>query len=278
VAKEKLNALHQYNTFPWIEILAKNSVSKAGLMEAGKDILVWIGKALFIVILTMTCAYLFWYARAWISTPISHSYKWYVIWLDSTFFNTVPSLWAQQHIRHDIFDIFFRRIWFSYVYVLLFGATFIYTIRGQTKRYILSLIFVLTIGLVIHFIIPTQPPWMAVEEVVRIDGERFSQFDKNLTAAMPSIHQAVICLFGCALWACGILGKIIAILYNMLMALAVIYLGEHFFVDSIGGCLLAISCWILVKQIYSHKSPRVDQMKFSETGESSLRSSPPPRL
>jgi membrane-associated phospholipid phosphatase len=90
---------------------------------------------------------------------------------------------------------------------------------------------------------------MAVEGVIRINGEKFTQFDKNLTAAMPSIHQAVICLFGCALWGQGILGKFIAILYNILMLLAIIYLGEHFLVDSIGGCLLAISCWFLVRPL-----------------------------
>jgi len=253
VAKEKLNTLHQCNILTLTKTIAENSISKAGLIEAGKNIFIWIGKALFIIIFSITCAYLFWYVRAWISTPISNSYKWYVIWLDSTFFNTVPSLWAQQNIRHDIIDIFFRKIWFSYVYVLLFGATFIYTIRGQTKRYILSLIFTLSIGLVVHYLIPTQPPWMAVKGVIRINGEEFTQFDKNLTAAMPSIHQAVICLFGCALRAHGILGKFFAISYNILMALSIVYLGEHFFVDSVGGCLLAISCWTLVQQIQKTK-------------------------
>jgi membrane-associated phospholipid phosphatase len=253
VVKEKINAFHQYNIFTWIETIAKNSVSTAGLLEAGKNISFWIGKALLVIILSVTCAFLFWTVRAWISTLSSHSYKLYVIWLDSLFFDTIPCLWAQENIRHEILDIFFRKVWFSYVYVLLFGAVFIYTIRGQTKRYILSLIFTLSIGLVLHYLIPTQPPWMAVKGVIRINGEAFTQLDKNLTAAMPSIHQAVICLFGCALRAYGILGKFIAISYNILMALSIIYLGEHFFVDSIAGCLLAISCWILVKQIQKPK-------------------------
>jgi membrane-associated phospholipid phosphatase len=218
-------------------------------MEAAKNIFQWIWSIFLLQIFNAIIAYFFWYARAWISTLTHQSYKEYVIWLDSLFFGTIPSLWAQQNIRHEIFDIFLRQVWFSYVYVLLFGAAFILAVRGQTKRYILSLILTLFLGLFVHYIIPTQPPWMAVEGIVRINGEEFTRLDKNLTAAMPSIHQAVIFLFGCTLWGYGILGKFLAILYNILMLLALIYLGEHFLVDAIAGYLLAISAWIIVKPI-----------------------------
>jgi membrane-associated phospholipid phosphatase len=235
------------------KFILREHISINGLIEAGKNILLWIGRILLLQIFNVMIAYFFWYARAWISTPINHSYKLYVIWLDSIFFFAVPSLWVQQNIRHEILDILFREIWFSYFYVLLFGATFILAIRGQAKRYIQSLILTLLIGLVVHYILPTQPPWLAVEGVIRINGEEFIRLDKNLTAAMPSIHQAVVVLFGCALWGYGILGKFIAIIYNILMLLAIIYLGEHFFADSIGGYLLAISSWIIVKPIQKIK-------------------------
>ncbi len=231
----------------------KEYITKKGLIEAAKNIFRWIGSLFLLQILSVIIAYFFWYARAWISTINRYSYKLYVIWLDSIFFCTIPSLWAQQNIRHEIFDSFLRKVWFSYVYVLLFGAAFILAIRGQTKRYILSLILTLFIGLSIHYIIPTQPPWMAVEGVIRINGEEFTRLDKNLTAAMPSIHQAVIFLFGCALWKYGFLGKLIAISYNILMMWSLVYLGEHFLVDAIAGYLIAISSWIIVKPFLNIK-------------------------
>lgn len=227
--------------------ILRGYISKKGLTEAAKNIFRWIGSIILLQIFSVMIAYFFWYARMWIPNLTQHSYKVYVIWLESRFFCTIPSLWAQQNIRYEILDIFFREIWFSYVYVLLFGAAFILAVRGETKRYILSLILTLFLGLFVHYIIPTQPPWMAVEGVIRINGEEFTRLDKNLTAAMPSIHQAVISLFGCTLWRYGILGKFVAILYNILMSLALVYLGEHFLVDAIAGYLLAISSWIVVK-------------------------------
>jgi membrane-associated phospholipid phosphatase len=235
------------------KFILREHVSKTGLIEAAKNILRWIGRIVLLQIFSVIIAYFFWYIRAWISTLIHHSYKAYVIWLDVLIFQAIPSLWVQQNLRHEIFDIFFRQVWLSYVYVLLFGAAFILAVRGQTKRYILSLILTLFLGLFVHYIIPTQPPWMAVEGVIRINGEEFTRLDKNLTAAMPSIHQAVVVLFGCALWQYGILVRLVAILYNILMSLALVYLGEHFFVDSIAGYMLAISCWIIFKRIQKSK-------------------------
>jgi uncharacterized membrane protein (Fun14 family) len=72
---------------------------------------------------------------------------------------------------------------------------------------------------------------MAVKGVIRINGNQFISLDKNLVAAMPSIHQAIICLAGCALWQYGTYGRSIAIGYNAAMAFALIYLGEHFLAD-----------------------------------------------
>jgi membrane-associated phospholipid phosphatase len=90
---------------------------------------------------------------------------------------------------------------------------------------------------------------MAVEGVVRINGDYFSKLDKNLVAAMPSIHQAIICLFGCFLWNYGLLGKAIAIFYNFIMLIALVYLGEHYVVDSLVGIFIAIPAWILSDKI-----------------------------
>ena len=79
-----------------------------------------------------------------------------------------------------------------------------------------------------HYIISTQPSWMAIEKIIRVNGDKFTELDNNLTAAMPSIHQAMICIFTCALWKYRIYGKIFAIIYNSAMVIALVYLGEHF--------------------------------------------------
>jgi len=225
------------------------SVSKKGLLEAFRDIFSWLGKALLVMVLSALCAIIFWYVRSKIANSTTVSYKAYVIWLDSLIFGQVPSLWMQRNLRSDVMDSFLRWIWFTYLYSIVFGATLISILRAEVNRYLLTVMLVLSTGLLIHYLIPTQPPWMSVEGVTRINGELYVRMDKNLMAAMPSIHQAIVCVVGCALWKYGLFGKLIGIFYNLTMALALVYLGEHFFVDSIAGMVISISSWHLAKHI-----------------------------
>jgi membrane-associated phospholipid phosphatase len=227
----------------------KHLITIAGLIEAGKNTVVWMIKGLLLLTLSITFAFLFWHVRAWIPSIVDYSYKSYAVWIDSAVLGTVPSLWIQQNFRSELLDIFLRWVWLSYSFVILFGSTFVFILRAETKRHLLSVLLTLSTGLFIHYLLPTEPPWMAVEGVVRINGDYFSKLDKNLIAAMPSIHQAVICLFGCSLWNYGFLGKAIAVFYNLIMLIAVVYLGEHYVVDSVAGIFIAILAWFLSEKI-----------------------------
>jgi membrane-associated phospholipid phosphatase len=225
------------------------SVSKEGLLEACGDIFKWLGKALLVLALSIACAIGFWYIRAEIANSIATSYKTYVVYLDSLIFGQIPSLWMQTNLRSDMMDSFLRWVWFTYLYSLIFGANLVYILRRGVLRYLVAAMLVLSIGLMIHYLIPTQPPWMSVEGVVRINGERFTHMDKNLMAAMPSIHQAMVSVVGCVLWEYGLFGKLSAISYNLIMAIALVYLGEHFVVDLIAGTVIALFSWYFSKQI-----------------------------
>lgn len=230
------------------EAVFQGSISMKGLFEAT----FWVGSVCFVFTLSLMCAILFWHIRAWIPSSAYHSYKSYVIWLDSSIFGTLPSLWIQKHFQCEFLDIIMRAVWFSYGFVIIFGSTFVFILRGQVQRHVLSVILTLSAGLFIHYILPTQPPWMAVEEVIRINGDQFTNFDKNLVAAMPSIHQAIICLAGCALWQYGIFGRLMGISYSVAMASAIIYLGEHFLADCVGALFIAIASWLLAEKILVH--------------------------
>jgi membrane-associated phospholipid phosphatase len=247
VEKIDLDIQPQTNSLSWL----RNSISLAGLFEAYKYIVVFILKAIFICSFSIVCAFLFWRIRDWIPSVFNYSYKDYAIYLDSVLFGTVPSLWVQQNIRTEFLDIFFRKVWLSYVVVLLFGSTFAFCVRADTMRHLLSVSLTLVTGLFIHCLIPTQPPWMAVEKVIRINGDYYTMLDQNLTAAMPSIHQAIIALLGCVLWKFGLWSKVAVCSYNLLMLIALVYLGEHFVIDSLMGILLAIQSWFLSKQLFN---------------------------
>ncbi len=230
-------------------IMLKNSVSTRGLLEAARNIFMLIGKGLFILACSSALAFSFWNIRACIPSLLDHTYSAYAIGLDSTLFGVVPSAWMQTHLRDEFLDTFLRGVWFSYSLVILFGANLVWILGADIRRYFLSMCLLVGTGLLIHYLLPTQPPWMAVQGVIRIDGEAYSAMDKNLTAAMPSIHQAVVCLLGCALWQYRIPGKLIALGYTIAMSFAIVYLGEHFFVDSLAGVLLAIVSWTTSKFI-----------------------------
>lgn len=66
---------------------------------------------------------------------------------------------------------------------------------------------------------------------------------------MPSIHPAIISLFGCFLWNYGFLGKTTAVVYNVLMLIALVYLGEHYVVDTLVEIFMVIFAWILSGKI-----------------------------
>ena len=245
MGKIDLDIQPQNNSLSWL----RNSISIAGLIEAGKGIIIFILKAVLICSFSIICAFLFWRIRDWIPSVFNYSYKAYAIYLDSILFGTVPSLWVQQNIRIEFLDIFLRQVWLSYVVVLLFGSTFAFCVKADTIRHLLSVVLTLVIGLFIHCLIPTQPPWMAVEKVIRINGDYYTMVDQNLTAAMPSIHQAIIALLGCVLWKFGLWGKVAGFSYNVLMLIALVYLGEHFVIDSFAGILIAIQSWFLSKHL-----------------------------
>jgi hypothetical protein len=225
------------------------SITKNGLLQASKHIFWWIGKVLFTLFLSGICAVAFWFLRAEVAHFANVSYKAYVIWLDTAIFGVVPSLWIQQNCRSDILDNFFRWVWFTYLYALIFGASFLLILKGEVKRYVISIMITLFVGLIIHYLLPTQPPWMSVNGVIRINGDIYTLADRNLVAAMPSIHQAIICVMGCALWKYNLYGKLFVIAHNLSMTIAIVYLGEHFVVDSIAGVLIALVSWYLAEKI-----------------------------
>ena len=49
----------------------------------------------------------------------------------------------------------------------------------------------------------------------------------------------------------GSWGKTIALFYNGIMLLALVYLGEHYVIDALAGIIIAIVAWLLSGKILS---------------------------
>jgi len=122
---------------------------------------------------------------------------------------------------------------------------------------------VFDIGAIAYWLLPTAPPWYAAERG-RLDGsaddrtllvrrlmveygesfwqERwaplYSVFGGNPLAAMPSLHFATSSMAALLLSEAGFLPGIVGVSYAVLLGFALVYLGEHYVVDLVGGVAL----------------------------------------
>jgi membrane-associated phospholipid phosphatase len=120
---------------------------------------------------------------------------------------------------------------------------------------------VFDLGAVFYWVIPTAPPWWAAEAGELEDaagtqarrmmieyGEQFwgdrwgALYDVlggNPLAAMPSLHFATSVTAAHLMSEVGPVSGTIGWAYALLLGLALVYLGEHYAVDLIGGLALA---------------------------------------
>jgi len=119
--------------------------------------------------------------------------------------------------------------------------------------------------------LPTAPPWIenhaevhkVINETVDKWGVSYivSPFYKNLNpnqfAAFPSLHAAFPALAAIYAWNRYRLLAIGLIAYTACIWLAVVYLGEHYFVDALAGLVYALVATALVTLVAARRqSPR----------------------
>ena len=127
-------------------------------------------------------------------------------------------------------------------------------------------------GAVFYWAIPTAPPWWAAQrgfleerhrpvEVRRMMIEYGQQFwgeiwpslydllGGNPLAAMPSLHFATSLMAAHLLAETGPVAGAIGALYASTLGLALVYLGEHYATDLVGGAILAETVRVTVPRV-----------------------------
>jgi membrane-associated phospholipid phosphatase len=129
-------------------------------------------------------------------------------------------------------------------------------------------------GAVFYWTIPTAPPWyaathgrfgegdpapvrrMMIEYGERFWGDRWPELMEvlggNPLAAMPSLHFATSLMAAHLLAETGPVAGAVGWSYAGLLGLALVYLGEHYATDLVGGALLTES----VRQVIPRVGPR----------------------
>jgi membrane-associated phospholipid phosphatase len=189
------------------------------------------------------------------------------------FGGTLPTLWLQKHFYTPgtvhWYDIVCVIAYFGLHFVFPLIFAFLLWVHSKERFWQVSLAFLAMTyaGFAIFLLFPAAPPWLA-QQWGYVHGVQFpsnqafqvilphryddvhtfklwSEASPNPVAAMPSLHAAfpwLVLLFGLRFF-----GKraIVLLSYSLLIWFTVVYLGQHWVVDIIGGIIWA-TIWFAI--------------------------------
>jgi hypothetical protein len=171
----------------------------------------------------------------------------------------LPTTWLQRHFQSGLFDAFLTAVYLSFFFAPQVIVVYLWRAGGPFPRYVASACLLFAVALLVHFFLPTAPPWMAAEEglvppmdrigvrVLRAVSATLTEggyrASANDVAAMPSVHQGLTVLAMMAMATHNPRTRWAGWIYSALMLLAITYLGEHYAVDGVVGAALAWAAW-----------------------------------
>lgn len=196
---------------------------------------------------------------------------WPMIHADQWLFGTIPTVFLQQHFYTPT-----HLHWYDYFLVILYICHFVTPMlvgflfwlrdRAFFRKYALGLLLLSYTSFITFAIYPAMPPWMAsgygyLPPLQEVTGHVMSHFlpgptsvptiysvmSPNPVAAMPSLHAAFPLLI--YLFLVKKFGKwgLLFLPYVLGVWVAVLYLGEHYFVDVMAGAIYAVVAFALVE-------------------------------
>jgi hypothetical protein len=192
-------------------------------------------------------------------------------------FGNMPSVWLQQHLHASLgIEAFCVVMYLSHFFFpLVLGFYLWHFRRGEGFRELMYTdILVSVLGSVTYVLMPSAPPWMAADhglipglhEILKsslndvglgplaaLKGDS-SAYDA--TAAFPSVHAALP-LIGFLVIRKYRLPPWMLYLETVRLVgvwLVIVYTGEHYVVDVIGGATYAALAWLIVQWVISRHS------------------------
>lgn len=142
--------------------------------------------------------------------------------------------------------------------------------RADFHRFGLSLVVLCALAFLTYVVAPTAPPWLAqpqsvqhlMQDAVLRSGLPpaltwlYSHHDYNLYAAFPSLHAGFPVLAAAAAWRRNRVAGVVLSLWAIVVWVTVVYLGEHYVADVVGGILYAALALVIVWLVQQRRSPR----------------------
>ena len=208
-------------------------------------------------------------------TSIQASTGYVLDWEEWMFGGATPSAWLQDRVGGADGDpgvvaflaSFMHWTWFFFPHALVVGTYFL--ARDMFFRAAVIMIGIFFAAVLLYYLVPTVPPWLAVEEgnasgvsrIMRgVGPSLFGQglwdrlfeaaSEPNPRAAMPSLHFAAavqMALIGWLLRSRKLM--LLGVVYATSLAFSLMYLGEHYFVDILVGGLLAGASFFVVERV-----------------------------
>jgi membrane-associated phospholipid phosphatase len=197
----------------------------------------------------------------------------YVQQLDSERFlfgGTLPTQWLQDRLWDypatgviHVYDYLVWAVYNTHFVVTVLVAAVLWKVNRERFLRFRTMVAVLAFsGMLTFALFPTLPPWLAfdqghVSEVPRVvqavwhhtgwqgSGNIFEGGAQwaNPVAAWPSLHAAYPMLLLLFFWHSGRAVRALLIAYVLAMGFVLVYSGEHYFVDIIGGWAYAAAAF-----------------------------------
>jgi membrane-associated phospholipid phosphatase len=161
-----------------------------------------------------------------------------------------------------------------FVFPLAVGMVLWLVDRVQFVRFTTALMGMALVAFVIFLLVPTAPPWYAETHGVlsgfqKIIGTTlpssvspyYQNLNPNPVAAFPSLHAAFPFLGFLALLRVYPRGAWIAFAWCLMVWFSVVFLGEHYVIDVMGGILLAALSWLVMMRV---AVPRIGVLQHKE--------------
>src|SRR5450759_4495066 len=140
--------------------------------------------------------------------------------------------------------------------------------RAEFHRFGLSLVVLCALAFVTYVVVPTAPPWLAqpqsvqhlMQDAVLRSGLPpaltwlYSHHDYNLYAAFPSLHAGFPVLAAAAAWRRNKAVGVLLSIWAIVVWVTVVYLGEHYVADVVGGILYAAIALSIVWLLSQNRS------------------------
>lgn len=203
----------------------------------------------------------------------SHVHIFPMINIDQFIFGFIPTVKLQALFYNPS-----HLMWYDYVAVTLYICHFvtpmivgyIFWLKNKQlfKLYTLGILGVAYAAFITYILFPAMPPWMAsglgyipqIREVTGVVMSHFLQtnitlptiysiFGGNPVAAMPSIHAAFPMIIFLYLFKWNKKIGLAFMPYVLGVWFAVIYLGEHYFIDVAVGALYAVIVFLIIEKL-----------------------------